>query len=304
MQKNRIQKSIIKTLCYSDVFDYPLRKRELWKFLNIRGGIYKKNFENTLNQMVIRFMVGEKNGFYFLNGRNKIVKIRLARSKISIVKLKIAKKAAKLLFFIPTIKLIGISGSLSLKNAKLADDIDFFIITKSDCLWITRFLVNVLLLLARFKRSAKDSRGTNLICPNLFMSEDKLLLPAERQNLFSAREISQVLVLLDRENMYQRFLSANKWINKLLMNVQISAKMNKFTIGTNKITNFVDGVFYAFQFLYMSNKITGEEVKRKVAYFHPQDKAKIILKIYKLRYEKYTKDILQDIDNNFPILYI
>ena len=67
---------------------------------------------------------------------------------------------------------------------------------------------------------------------------------------------------------------------------------------------FLDKIFYALQFLYMSNRITAEEIRRNAAYFHPKNKGEIILKIYKLRYEKYLKNILQDIDNKSPFLYI
>ena len=209
MQDNRIYRAIIKTLVYSDVFDYPLRKRELWKFLNIRAHINKVSFDKILNQMVLEKKIETKNGLYFLNGKKVLVATRLERKKISVNKLEIAKKAAKIISFIPTVKLIGVSGSLSQRNARREDDIDFFIVTAHSSLWITRFFVNVLLLLTGYKRSIRDSRGMNLVCPNLFLSEDNLSLSSSRRNLFSAREIAQLYILLDRDNTHEKFLTAN-----------------------------------------------------------------------------------------------
>ena len=315
MQDSRIYKAIIRTLSYSDVFDYPLKKQELWKFLNIRTQVNKNSFNKALNQMIREKKIEAKNRYHFLIGRKKIVSERLERERISIGKLEVAKKAANILSFIPTIKLIGISGSLSLKNAQAIDDIDFFIITTHDSLWITRFSVNVLLLLTGYKRSIQDLHGMNLVCPNLFLSEDNLLLSSMRRNLFSAREIAQLYLLLDRDSMYKKFLSANFWVKNYLANVKIPksparrdpALREKISLKKDTWERFLDSldkIFYATQFLYMSNRITGEEIRRKAAYFHPQDKGKIILKIYKMRCEKYSKNILQDIDNKPPFLYI
>ena len=315
MQDSRIYKAIIRTLSYSDVFDYPLKKHELWKFLNIRTQVNKNSFNKALNQMIRARKIEAKNRHLFLIGRKKIVFERLKRERISIGKLEAAKKAANILSFIPTIKLIGISGSLSLKNAQIIDDIDFFIITTHKSLWITRFFVNVLLLLTGYKRSIHDLHGMNLVCPNLFLSEDNLLLSRLRRNLFSAREIAQLYLLLDRDSMYKKFLSANFWVKNYLANVKIPkspakrdpALREKIPLKRDIWERFLDSldkIFYAVQFLYMSNRITGEEIRRKAAYFHPQDKGKIILKIYKMRCEKYSKNILQDIDNKPPFLYI
>src|SRR3989344_652799 len=290
MQDSRIYKAIIRTLSYSDVFDYPLKKQELWKFLNIRTQVNKNSFNKALNQMIREKKIEAKNRYHFLIGRKKIVSERLERERISIGKLEVAKKAANILSFIPTIKLIGISGSLSLKNAQIIDDIDFFIITTHNSLWITRFFVNVLLLLTGYKRSIQDLHGMNLVCPNLYL-------------------------LLDRDSMYKKFLSANFWVKNYLANVKIPkspasrdpALREKISLKKDTWERFLDSldkIFYALQFLYMSNRITGEEIRRKAAYFHPQDKGKIILKIYKMRCEKYSKNILQDIDNKPPFLYI
>lgn len=304
MRPNRICQAIIKTLSYSDVFDFPLQKRELWKFLNSRTAIGKDSFNHILDQMINTKMIQTKKGFYFLNGRKKIISTRLRRKKISSNKLGIAKKAAKILSFIPTIKLIAVSGSLSQKNAKKEDDIDFFIITKSSTLWITRFFVNILLIMTGYKRSREDSHGMNLICPNLFISEDELTLPLARRNLFSAREIAQLLTLFDRKNTYKKFLPANIWVKNYLPNTKISREKLNCIIDSGKILNFLDRIFYAFQFLYMENRITGEEIRQKAAYFHPKNKGEIILKLYKMRYKKYVKNILQDIDIKPSFMYI
>lgn len=291
MKDNKIYYAIIRTLSYSDVFDYPLLKSELWKFLNIRTQVNKNSFNKTLNQMIRARKIEAKNRHHFLIGRKKIVFERLKRERISIDKLEVAKKAAKILSFIPTIKLIGISGSLSLKNAQIIDDVDFFIITTHNSVWITRFFVNVLLLLTGYKRSIQDLHGMNLVCPNLFLSEDNLLLSDSRRNLFSAREIAQLYLLLDRDSMYKKFLSANFWVKNYLANIKIPKRKYGYKNNSRNILNFLDKIFYALQFLYMSNRITGEEIRQKAAYFHPHNKTNFILDLYKLRYEIYLKSI-------------
>lgn len=289
MPEDKIQKSILKTLSYSDIFDYPLTAFQIWKFYNGNRASTQKMIKNKLNQMVYSRLIEQEGSYYFLAQRNKLAYIRQDREKISKSKSKIAKKNVKFLSLIPTIKLIGISGSLAQNNSKTDDDIDLFIISNNNTLWITRFLVNMLLFFKNSKRKQTDKTGKDKICPNMFLTEDALFIKEERQNLFTAREIIQLKILYDKNKTYQKFLSKNAWIKKLLPNTKISRScvLREINLKTGKIVNIVDRVFFAAQFLYMSGRITKEDVRRNVARFHPKDKSRLILQAYNLRYKSY-----------------
>ena len=140
---------IIKTLSYFDIFDYPLTFQELKKYLCCKLDLGDDEFLEIIYSIPT---IQESNGLFYFLGRKDIVEKREERGQISITKHAKARVIAKILTLVPTVEYIGISGSLSMNNASISDDIDFFIVTKKNSLWITRLVVNVLLLLVRQKR--------------------------------------------------------------------------------------------------------------------------------------------------------
>ncbi len=204
-QINRINQAILKTLFYSDIFDYPLTIDEIKKWLI---GIKLPN-KFQLSQLVQKQIIQKKDKYFFLSGRNNIVSLRKQRKKYSEEKLAIAQKAAFLLKFIPTIKLVGITGALAMYNTKKYDDIDLFIISSKNLLWTTRFLSTILLEIAGLRRHPQKTIAPDKICLNMFMDKKYLEVPKKEQDLFSAHEVLQMKPIWERDNTYHKFLQAN-----------------------------------------------------------------------------------------------
>lgn len=296
-KRNSIEKAIIKTLCYSDVFDYPLRKSQLWQYL-IEKKICEKDFFSELKLITREKKIGEKNDYYFLLGRQKLTKLRKERKKESLKKNSKAKKIAKILSIIPTVKLIGVSGSLAMENSRKEDDIDLFIITRAKSLWITRLLVNLILILMGEKRNRNDRIGMNRICPNMFLTEDSIRTDRSDRNLFIAHEIVQLKVLVNRSKMHERFLASNSWILQFLPSSKIPGNsMNR--VESNVPLEIIDKLLYSIQERYMRKRITSEKIGQNLAKFHPNDKSNFILQIYKWRLKNWGKSIGQSKKSRF-----
>ena len=200
--------AILSTLCYHDLFDYPLTQSEISKLLignSKAGGLTGEQIQ-------------EKNGFFFLTGREKIVKIRQRREKISAKKLAIAHQISRWLQLIPSIKMIAVTGAVAVKNAKTDDDIDLLIITRADRLWLTRFFSLLLIEVLGKRRKPQDVDVCDKICLNIWLDEKKLALPKSKRNLFTAHEIYQMITLYQKDNLYQQFLKANQWSIRFLPN--------------------------------------------------------------------------------------
>lgn len=266
------------TVFYHSLFDFPLKKEELEKWLFGKGVNFK------LNKIP---QVDFKDGFYFLKGKEIQIKKRIEREKISNFKMEIAIKAAKILSFIPTIKMVGITGSLAMKNADFDSDIDFLIITKKGFLWTSRFLSILLLSLAGFAvRRYGDRYTKDKLCLNMWFDESDLVW--QERNIFSAHEIAQIIPILNRDETYERFLFSNKWVLDFWPN-SVSIKrnfkeQNKFFLG--RFFCFVFGLFevlaYYLQRLYMRGKVSREIVDYKRAVFHPVNLGQsVFLKIKK-----------------------
>ncbi len=252
------------SIAYHDIFAYPLNKKELikWK-AGKRVELKKKKIE-----------INSKKGFYFIKGREEIIDVRLKKLQISNKKLSIAKKAASLLIKIPTIRFIGLTGSLAMQSASENSDIDLLLITSQGNLWTTRLVSYFLLFLTGYKlRRARDKNEKDRLCLNIWLDERDLIW--RDKNIFTAHEVCQIKPLKNKDNTYKRFLWANRWVLEYWpMAVQIK-KVKE--VQKNFILNIFEGLAYFLQYQYMKPKITREVVTATRAVFHPNDWSKKVI---------------------------
>ncbi len=277
--------AILKTLLYSDIFNYPLKKEEIHYFLisNKKTSI-KVIDKNLKNIKEIDF----KNGYYFLKGKERLVAIREKREKYSLVKLKKLKKLVKKLSLIWTIKFIGISGNLALKNTERKDDIDLFIISAKNTIWITRFLTIIMLKFLGVYRKRGEKKIRDKICTNMFIDESNLGFSKKRRNIYTAHELVQLKPLFNKKNIYQKFLLSNKWALNYLPNAfedinfkEVLISKNNSTDKQNYFVRVVNHIIKIPQVIYMQKHKTSEEVSDKILAFHPFDYQDYVLRLYK-----------------------
>jgi len=294
--QDRIRRAILETLIYSDIFDYPLSKDELWKFLTSEK-IDKESFEELLKDNLIE-KVNFINSFYCLSGRGEIIQTRVKRKKESQKKIVIAKKIIKQLCCIPTIQFIGISGALSLENASVDDDIDLFVITSKGTLWLTRLaMIIVLLLVGRYRRR-NQREVSDKICLNMLIDESVLVFPKSRQNLYTAREIVQLMPVFEQNNTYSKFINTNKWVEKFLPNafkrgITLNTTRNYAETFFSVVLRYIlrisalEHLAKTVQLWFIKKHITTETVRNNFLAFHPLDYKNIILAEYKKRLQRY-----------------
>ena len=274
--------ALVKTLIYSDIFDFPLTKQEIWKYLITD----KKISQRDLSKLFKTKKISNKDNLYFLKGREEIVKKRNDRKKIAPLKIEKAREIVKKISFIPSIYLVGITGSLALSNSKEKDDIDLFMICAKGTVWITRFLTVLALKVIGDYRSRIDQFVKDKICLNMIIGEDCLSLD-KRKDIYTAHEIVQMIPLFERKNTYSKFLNANLWVEKFMPNaitkksIKISRmKEKKWAI---KILKFFEPFFREMQYYSMQKHITNETVLKNFLAFHPIDHKIRILKEFNKR---------------------
>lgn len=293
-----MEKAILKTLIYADIFDYPLTVFEIHKWLIGRKANLRQ-VEKTLESLYKVSGIKYYGRYYFLPRRNRLVGKRLHREKQSQLYFKKAKMLSQILKLIPWIKLVGISGGLAVNNASKKDDIDLFIITAKNRLWISRLLTLGLLSLTgqRRKKGDQSRRIVGKLCINILLEEDKL----EQQNkdIFIAHELLQMKVLWQRGGVYSKYLEDNDWAFKFLPNwvgnqYQVSGskyygkKHYQKTLNTqyiihNTILDVFEKLARKFQLWYMRQPKGMERIEDGALYFHPKDCRSEILAQYKQR---------------------
>lgn len=215
-------------------------------------------------------------------------KQRLERERISEKKFKIAKKASTILSKIPTIKFVGVTGSLAMMNCKKNSDIDLLVITSKNLLWTTRLVTLFTLIIFQipFRRAHKTDEA-NKLCLNMWLDESNLDWDKKDRNIYTAHEIAQIVPLVNKDKTYERLLYLNRWIlNFWPYSVSISKAANykaktKLDI-LSPIFLTIEKASYKLQLKYMKSKMTREIVTANRAIFHPNDWGKVVLKKLKL----------------------
>jgi hypothetical protein len=196
----KIRQNILKTLAYFDIFNYPMTNEEVRRFLP-----HKCNqlvVDEILYQLAIENRVYNLNDFYSLQNKPELSEIRIAGNKRATKLLKIAQRAAKVLSCFPFVESVAVSGSLSKNFADEKADIDFFIITSANRLWIARTLMHI------FKKVTYIVRKQNWFCMNYYIDEMKMEIV--EKNHFTAMEIV-TLMPMQGINCFRRFIEANSW---------------------------------------------------------------------------------------------
>lgn len=237
-----LKRSILNTVCYYDVLNYPLTLFEIWKHLLAtedlgREGTLKitlKDIANNLEEKELTQFIDNENGMYFLKGRNALVRDRIKRSKISALKIKKMKSAVGWLKVSPFVRMVLVTGKLAMKNAHPKSDWDVLVVLRENRIWIGRTFVT---LWAHFlgKRRHHD-KIKNRICFNYFITTNSLEI--RNKDLYSANEYFFCFPLYDGKNYFQRFQLKNHWIKNYKPNYYLSLAGNLFTAGDTKWSKF------------------------------------------------------------------
>lgn len=275
-----VEQAILKTLTYSDIFDFPLRKDELFEFLVSDKSVSKDAFEKSLDKLIKKGLISYKSQYYCLKKREQIIQKRAENILEVSKKLKIAQKAARFISYIPTIQFIGISGGLAMHDVEREDDIDFFIIVKHKTLYISRVWILGLLQILKLRRTRLDKNPADKICVNFMLDEKNLNFPKDKRDIYIAHEIVQVKPLFERDNTYGKFLKANNWTKKFFPNPQpqnsyllqksTTRDIFKTFIFILKFSPFANLLKWV-QIRYLQKHQTIEKVTDYAIAFHPND---------------------------------
>lgn len=275
-----MQASILKTLAYADIFDYPLTLTEINHWLISPSSV--PSVTSVLSVITsLSGRITQTGNYYTLPGRSRLVKLRQARSRFSREKLQLAHRVREWLKSIPTIKLVAVTGALAMRNSDPNDDIDLMIVTSPNTLWLTRLLVVPLISLIA-KRRTPTKNYSNAVCLNLWLDETALAVPSPKRNLYTAHEVAQVKPLWSRADAHHRFLSANSWIKKFLPNITIKGYY-PHQAHTRVIPLILEKLAYKIQLWYMKPKMTTEKVSLHSAFFHPRDTSRLVMRQYHRR---------------------
>jgi predicted nucleotidyltransferase len=238
-----INRNILAALAYFDMFDYPLTYGEIYLFLGEKHSATE--FNEALNYLVAGKMIYQFDKFYSLKNDYLII-IRRNRGNQKAAQMIVkAREVGRFLIKFPYVRGIGISGSLSKNFADERSDIDLFIITAKNRLWVARTLMHC------FKKLTFLVNKQHNYCMNYYIDEQQLQI-AEK-NIYTAIE-TDTLIPLEGDVVFEKFYTANSWTRNFLPNKTLrlaSAKPLKnhllksfieFLLN-NKLGDLLDDIF-------------------------------------------------------------
>src|SRR3989344_3085215 len=221
-----LRNSILATLVYYDILDFPLTLIEVHKYLINPGRLSRLSFgvgdidlaniRRELNKLTNPGLISEKNGFYFLAGRKGLYDVRMERQKISDQKWKKFLRLIKWLTFIPYVRGYLACGSTALGNATQNSDFDVFVICSGRRLYTCRFFLWFVSSLLRVRRKPSERVAPDKFCFNHYITESDMFL--KYQSLYTAQLYSNLKPVFISAGLYEKFYSSNLWINNYLYN--------------------------------------------------------------------------------------
>lgn len=218
MPTQALEQAIFRTLAFFDLFDFPLTAEELFRYAWTPPAVGYFEFKNSLAALVPE-KIGSQYGYYFLPGRENIVEERRRRVIVVDQKLRRARRAAWLIRSVPFLRTVCICNSVAAEVAKPESDIDLFIITAPNRIWLVRLCSNLILLLIGWRRHGL--KIANRICLSFYIDAAHLNmspLSLGEDDVYLTYWVWQVLALYDQQNFYQKFISANQWTKKFIPN--------------------------------------------------------------------------------------
>lgn len=300
--------SIIKTLAFFNLFNHPLTNFELYQLLYTQEPV--DFFTVLKEAESLKLKIQEQDGFFFLSplssfdggGEESIsppirgrlrggllpveaiqeqgphltspnrggIKRRQERAISHDKKFRIAQKAARLISWVPFVKLAAVCNTLSFGAAEEKSDIDFFIIVKKGRIWTVRFFVTAILSFFGLRRHGQKIK--NRICLSFYLADENLDLqsialptqtppapPGRGGNEFDSPPnrgsqrgsdndvpdiyliywITQLVPLINRGQTLEKFWQANFWVKNYLANYFLASQLPDY--HQIKIPRWVEG---------------------------------------------------------------
>jgi len=216
----QLQHAILRTIAYFDVFEYPLKVSEVWRWLYRGVGetwtASTDEVARVIDGLVTDQRLERHDEFLCLPGRSQFIAQRQVRAKLNEKKWKRAKTVARFVEVFPFVKTAAVVNTLAIDNARAESDIDLLILCAPRRIWLSRFMVTGIVQLLGFRRHGEHV--ANRVCLSFYLTTSALDLaplksaPEDHHFAFWA---TQAVPLMD-DGAWKKFIEANRdWTSRL-----------------------------------------------------------------------------------------
>ncbi len=210
-QSIELKKAVLSPVVFFDIFNHALSPAEIHKF-SFGKTIPYPTLDSILNKYVYK-----RYGLCFIKGKQSNSDISNAQSDVSKRLLGKAFKYAFLFRYLPYVKMVAVCNNVAFNCADSDSDIDLFIITERNRIFITRSVITILFHLLMIRRHGRLVKGR--FCLSFFISESNMnLQKIALKNDIYLHYWFRTLIPLYGFDQFNLFREKNYWANKMFPN--------------------------------------------------------------------------------------
>lgn len=294
-----IERAVIRTLIYFDLFKHPLRRDEISAFSPVPEEL-THDLDHALLHLVAKGLVAESDGLFALSSAGERAAQRIRYAERAQSRMAKAHRNSKLIGSFPYVRAVMLSGSISKGVLDEQGDIDYFIITTPRRLWVARTLL-VLYKKLFLLNSRRD------FCVNYFIDTEHLAI--EDRNIFTATEVVTLIPTYGPE-VCNAFFAANGWAFERFPNMpheravpHVEAPRQRQVIPERLLRSglgeWLDDAFMRLTYLRWKRKFSGMDARnfeqalrtrKYVSKHHPQGFQQRVLKSLQDRISEFERE--------------
>ncbi len=205
----QVRKEIFRVLKIACSFDSAFTAEQVHRF--IRVPISESDFQAVLARLKREGeLQGTRGGLWRSDEKNGFERRRKWSHRVFDEN----KKHLKWIVRLPWVRYVALTGANAFESCNADDDVDLFIVTAINRLWLTYGIIVILSHLLKVRKK---------LCVNFLIDESNLNL--SQKNYFTAVQIVQMQSIINHA-FKKRFILENRWIYRILPNARVEAQPN------------------------------------------------------------------------------
>jgi len=212
---DEIHEDLEKVFKVSEYLNFPFTLEEVANYFLPKTQLTGRQLQSLLSTRSFADIPFHIKDGYLLTGASQVNTSRLAREQMSVAKLESAAGFATVLKrMVPFIRTVAVTGSVAYGSADKWDDIDLFIVTKRNRLWLTAFMTLVFVRLT--KLLGLRAPHLSLFCLSYVHDEQGFANESQRsrRNPLFARELLKAKPVAGADH-YRRILEGSSWVRDI-----------------------------------------------------------------------------------------
>lgn len=210
------RKEILATINLAHYFQSAFTAEQVYRYLRVK--MCRKEFDRMIRELNSRNLVFQRDSALFTRNLEIAYQQKKQQSRHLF---KRHRFYLKMISKSPWVKYAALTGANAFESCRDRDDIDLFLVTAGNRLWLC-YLALVML--------SKLLRKRDILCINYLVDEKNLYIP--QQDYYTAVQIMQMIPLFKNE-FGRKIIESNLWIFKYLPNADAELPLDRFYLLRN-----------------------------------------------------------------------